>query len=205
MTQADLAQSGRATESQAKPSNGESSNRYVVVDSILAKRGYDRGELIGVLQDIQGVYHYLPEELLTYVAIALRMKPATVFGVATFYAQFSLEPKGKYVVKVCDGTACHVKNSEAIYRAIRKKLKLADNKYTTPDRLFTVEVVRCLGACSIAPAMVINEQVHPKLTPEAATLIIDTLIERELGDQGENGEDGSSADDAVATSKGGAR
>ncbi|MGI5835273.1 MAG: complex I 24 kDa subunit family protein [Chloroflexota bacterium] len=205
MTQADLAKGGHATEPPAKPSNGESANRYVVVDSILAKRGYDRAELIGVLQDIQGVYHYLPEELLTYVAIALRMKPATVFGVATFYAQFSLEPKGKYVVKVCDGTACHVKNSEAIYRAIRKKLKLADNKQTTADRLFTVEVVRCLGACSIAPAMVINDQVHPKLTPEAAGVIIDTLLERELGDQGENGDGETSTEDAVVSSKGGAQ
>lgn len=201
MTQADLAQGSRAAKPQPKPYNGESGNRYVVVDSILAKRGYDRAELIGVLQDIQEAYHYLPEELLTYVAIALRMKPATVFGVATFYAQFSLEPKGKYVVKVCDGTACHVKNSEAIHRAIRKKLKLADNKYTTPDRMFTVEVVRCLGACSIAPVMVINEQVHPKLTPEAATVILDTLIEREMGDQGGNGE-GGTAVGATSSSKG---
>lgn len=204
MTQADLAQGSSAPESHSKPSNGESSNRYVVVDSILARRGYDRAELIGVLQDIQEVYHYLPEELLTYVAIALRMKPATVFGVATFYAQFSLEPKGSYVVKVCDGTACHVKNSEAIHRAIRKKLKLADNKYTTPDRMFTVEIVRCLGACSIAPVMVVNEQVHPKLTPEAAGVIIDTLIERELGGPAENGQ-GEAASTAVGSGKGGVR
>ncbi len=187
MTQADLAQGSRAAQSHAKPSNGESGNPFVVVDSILARRGYERSELIGVLQDIQEVYHYLPEELLTYVAIALRMKPATVFGVATFYAQFSLEPKGKYVVKVCDGTACHVKNSEAIHTAIRKKLKLSDNKLTTPDRMFTVEIVRCLGACSIAPVMVINDQVHPKLTPEAAGLIIDALLEREIGEPGGNG------------------
>ncbi|GEM_PF-21840 len=196
MTQAHLARESRATQPDAKqPNGGAPHNPYVVVDGILAKRGYDRSELIGVLQDIQDAYHYLPENLLTYVAIALRMKPATVFGVATFYAQFSFEPKGKYVVKVCDGTACHVKNSEAIHTAIRKRLKLAENKYTTPDRLFTVEIVRCLGACSIAPAMVINGQVHPKLTPEAAGLIVDALLEREMGEptaEG-NGEDATAA------------
>jgi len=204
MTQADLAQGSRATDSQTHHSNGESNNRFVVVDSILANRGYDKAELIGVLQDIQEVYHYLPEELLTYVAIALRMKPATVFGVATFYAQFSLEPKGKYVIKVCDGTACHVKNSEAIRKALRKKLKLSDNKFTTPDRMFTLEVVRCLGACSIAPVMVINDQVHPKLTPEAACLIVDALIERELNATIEN-EGNDRASEAAASVEGGAR
>jgi len=179
-------------------SGGEPHNPYVVVDGILEKRGYDRSELIGVLQDIQDIYRYLPEDLLTYVAIALRMKPATVFGVATFYTQFSFEPKGKYVVRVCDGTACHVKNSEAIHTAIRKRLKLTENKYTTPDRLFTVEIVRCLGACSIAPAMVINEQVHPKLTPEAAGLIVDALLEREMSELAANG-DGEGTSEAAAT------
>jgi len=182
-TRIDAARAAEAERASDQPSAPESGNRLVFLDGILAKRGYQKSELIGVLQDIQEAYHYLPEDLLTYAAIALGLKPATVYGVATFYAQFSLEPKGKYVVRICDGTACHVRGSMAVLSAVRKKLKLADGKATTPDRMFTVEVVRCLGACSIAPAMVINDQVHPNLTPEAAGLIVDTLMKR--GSDGE--------------------
>ncbi len=188
---ADTPRTAAAENEADRPSHPEPGNRLLFVDGVLARRGYQQSELIGVLQDIQEAYHYLPEDLLTYVAIALRMKPATVFGVATFYAQFSLEPKGKYVVRICDGTACHVRDSMAVHSAVRKKLKLTEGKQTTPDRLFTVEVVRCLGACSIAPAMVINDQVHPKLTPEAASLIVDALVKR----------DGAGAE-AAATSEG---
>jgi NADH-quinone oxidoreductase subunit E len=154
-------------------------DRWVLVDNVLAKHGYQKSELIGVLQEVQKEFNYLPEEVLTYIAAALRMAPASVFGVATFYAQFSLEPKGKYVVRVCDGTACHVRDSEGICAALRRRLNLSGAVFTTPDRLFTLEIVRCLGACGIAPVMVVNEQVHPQLTPEAAVAIVDALIERE--------------------------
>src|SRR5512141_1224521 len=88
------------------------------IDAILQKHGNRRTALIAVLQEIQNTYRYLPEDLLTYVATALNLSPATVFGVATFYAQFSLEPKGKYLVRVCDGTACHVKESPGVYDAV---------------------------------------------------------------------------------------
>jgi NADH-quinone oxidoreductase subunit E len=124
-------------------------NKLVEVEHVLARHGYQRSELIGILQDIQGLYHYLPEEALNYVATALGASPTTVFAVATFYAQFSLEPKGKYVVRVCDGTACHVKNSEKIYDAVARKLKLREGGATTADGLFTLETVACLGACGI--------------------------------------------------------
>ena len=154
-------------------------SRLVTVDAILEKHGYLKSNLIAVLQDIQSVYHYLPEDMLNYVATALGTTPATVFGVATFYAQFSLDPKGKYVVRVCDGTACHVKSSMAVYSAIRKLVKLQDGRITTPDRLFTLETVACLGACGLAPVMVVNEQVHPAVTPDAARLIIQALMSRE--------------------------
>lgn len=149
------------------------------LDAILAKNGYRRTALIAVLQEIQNTYRYLPEDLLTYVATALRMSPATVFGVATFYAQFSLEPKGKYLVRVCDGTACHVKSSQKVLDAVRKKVSLKAGKVTTPDQLFTIETVACLGACGLAPVMVVNEQVHGQITPEAAEIIIDELMKRE--------------------------
>ncbi|HHX42641.1 MAG TPA: NADH-quinone oxidoreductase subunit NuoE [Chloroflexi bacterium] len=154
-------------------------NRLVEVEEILDRRGHSSTELIGVLQDIQERWHYLPEDALNYVATTLGMSVNTVFGVATFYAQFSLEPKGKYLVRICDGTACHVKGSQSIYDAIKKKLDLRDGRVTTADGLFTLETVACVGACGIAPVMVINDQVHSQLTPEAAEIIIDTLMARE--------------------------
>ena len=86
------------------------------------------------------------------------VSPATVFGVATFYSQFSLEPKGKYVIKICDGTACHVRGSSPVYNAVMNRLKLVDGKFTTDDGLFSVETVSCLGACGLAPVCVINEK-----------------------------------------------
>ncbi len=153
-------------------------NKLVEVERVLARHDYARSELIGILQDIQGLYHYLPEEALNYVATALGTSPTTVFAVATFYAQFSLEPKGKYLVRVCDGTACHVKGSEKIYQAVTKKLKLREGRATTADGLFTLETVACLGACGIAPVMVINDAVHPQMTPEAAEAILTALSAR---------------------------
>ncbi len=154
-------------------------NRLVEVENVLARHHYKRSELIGMLQEIQEAYHYLPEESLNYLATAMGPSPTAVYAVATFYAQFSLEPKGKYLVRVCDGTACHVKNSERIYDVLAKKFKLREGKATTADGLFTLETVACLGACGIARLLVINDQVHPQMTPEAAEIIINTLIERE--------------------------
>ena len=161
-------------------STPELDGRRALVDGILARHDYQRSELIGVLQEVQSAFRYLPEDILTYISGAMRIAPATVFGVATFYAQFSLEPKGKYVVRVCDGTACHVRNSDGICAALRRKLRLSGDTFTTPDRLFTLEVVRCLGACGIAPVMVVNERVNPQLTPEAAVAIVDALLKREV-------------------------
>ncbi len=154
-------------------------NKLIDVERILARHGYKQSELIAILQEIQEAYRYLPEHALNYVATALNMSPTTVFGVATFYAQFSLDPKGRYLVRVCDGTACHVKNSQRIYDRLAKKLRLRDGRSTTSDGLFTLETVACLGACGIAPVMVINDAVHPQVTPEAAEAIVDTLVRRE--------------------------
>ena len=104
------------------------------------------------------------------------LQPA-YYGVATFYSQFSLNPKGKYEIKVCDGTACHVRKSIPVLNAIRKKLKLQDGKITTEDSNFSLETVSCLGACGLAPVVVINEKVYPQMTPEAISIIIDKLIQ----------------------------
>jgi NADH-quinone oxidoreductase subunit E len=127
------------------------------------------------LQAIQHEYQYLPEEVLTFVATSLDLPPARVFGVATFYAHFALEPKGKHVIRICDGTACHVKQSLPILSAIHEKLGTSEKQKTTGDTLFTVETVACLGACGLAPVLVIDDQVYGGMTPERAVSLLDEI------------------------------
>jgi len=105
------------------------------------------------------------------------LSEAKVYGVATFYENFSLEPKGKYVIKICDGTACHVRNSTAILNEIRSVLGVSQEHPTTDDMMFTVETVSCLGACGLAPVCTVNDKVHPAMTPEKARTLIEELKE----------------------------
>jgi len=135
--------------------------------------------LVPILQAVQEEYRYLPEEVLTYVATALRVPPARVFGVATFYAHFALEPKGKHVIRLCDGTACHVKNSIPILEALRNRLGVDEEHKTTPDMMFTVETVACLGACGLAPVLVIDDEVHGQMDPERAVTLVDEILKKE--------------------------
>ncbi len=151
--------------------------KFNAVVEILEKYEYDSSRLITILQLVQEEYRYLPKEVLPYIATALNMPIAEVYGVATFYAHFSLEAKGKYVVKVCNGTACHVKGSMPIVDALYKKLNLTKEQTTTPDMMFTVETVSCLGACGLAPVMVVNEKVFGEVTPEKISEIIDDYLE----------------------------
>ncbi len=147
------------------------------LDKIMTDYGYKKSNLIAMLQSVQQIYKYLPEEAITYIGAKVEgLSPATVFGVATFYAQFSLEPKGRYEIKVCDGTACHVRGSMPVLKAVKKKINLKDGKMTTEDGLFSLETVSCLGACSLAPAMVINGKIYPKMTEDAVSMIIDVLL-----------------------------
>ncbi|HAR96652.1 MAG TPA: NADH-quinone oxidoreductase subunit NuoE [Deltaproteobacteria bacterium] len=157
----------------------ETLRRFERVCEIVDQNSRNPARLIPILQAVQAEYRYLPEEILTFVATSLGVSPAKVFGVATFYSLFTLKPKGKYIVRVCDGTACHVKGSMDLHTAIREKLRLAPGKETTTDMLFTLETVNCLGACGLAPAMVINEEVFGQLTPEKAVAIIDEIIQKE--------------------------
>ena len=153
---------------------------FKAIDEILKSCDYKKSHLIAMLQKVQAIYRYLPEEAMTYIGEKVDgLSPATVFGVATFYAQFSLEPKGKYEIKVCDGTACHVRGSLPVLNAIKEKIKLEDGKFTTKDGLFTLEIVSCLGACGLAPVVVINEKVYPQMTPDAISVILDTLMKEE--------------------------
>ncbi len=146
-----------------------------VVDSYNCRRE----NLIAIMQDIQTKYKYLSADVLECIAAKLGVGVAKVYSVATFYENFSLEAKGKYIIKVCNGTACHVRKSQPIYEALREKLGLTGKQKTSKDMLFTLETVACLGACSLAPAMTINDEVHAKMTPEAAVALIDEIIAKE--------------------------
>lgn len=150
------------------------------VQSIIENYDYDKARLITILQKVQDEYRYLPEEVLTYIATALDMPVAEVYGVATFYSHFTLSPKGKYVVKVCNGTACHVKGAMSLVDVLFKKLELNESKTTTDDMLFTVETVSCLGACGLAPVMVINKKVYGQVDQAKTEEIIDQIIKEEI-------------------------
>jgi len=149
------------------------------VQRIIEECGASKSALIPILQQVQEEYRYLPQEILAFVATALDLPPATVFGVATFYAQFSTEPKGKYIIKVCDGTACHVRGNKTIVDAIRNKVGLKPGEHTTRDMRYTFETVACLGACGLAPAVVINDKIFGHMTPDKVVAAIDSLESEE--------------------------
>lgn len=147
------------------------------LDMILQEHNYDKSKIIAIMQAIQKEYRYLPEHMLSYIAKELKISEAKVYGVATFYENFSLEEKGKYVIKVCDGTACHVRKSIPILEEFRKILGTTQENPTTEDKLFTVETVSCLGACGLAPVCTVNDEVHPAMTPEKVRELVKQLKE----------------------------
>lgn len=155
------------------------SSYYRKADEIISRYARDACSLIPIMQDIQAEYCYLPPELLSYVAGEIGVTETKAYSVATFYENFSFEAKGKYVIKVCDGTACHVRHSTPILEALWKELGLSRKKRTTDDMMFTVETVSCLGACGLAPTVMINEQVYPSMTPEKVLAVIETLRSKE--------------------------
>lgn len=153
---------------------------YAKVDEILSTYGYKKSNLIAILQKVQEQFRYLPLDVMTYIGTKMEgLSPATVYGVATFYAQFSLEPKGKYEIKVCDGTACHVRGSMPVLNAVYQCLNLKDGVYTSEDGLFSVETVSCLGACGLAPVVVVNDKVYPQMTADAIKIVIATIMNEE--------------------------
>lgn len=150
------------------------------LDEIINSYEGKKSNLIAILQKVQEVYRYLPEDAMIYIGTKIEgLSPATVYGVATFYAQFSLEPKGKFEIKVCDGTACHVRGSMPVLNAIKARLDLTDGKMTTDDGLFSLETVSCLGACGLAPVVVINGKVYPQMTSDAIRIVLDTLLKED--------------------------
>ncbi len=136
------------------------------LDRILAQFAGVKGALIPILQRVQDAYDYLPRQVLPRIAAKTRIPLADVYGVATFYAQFHLNRRGRHLIRVCDGTACHVRGAPKNIEALEKNLGLVPGS-TTPDYEHTLEVVYCLGSCGLAPVAVVDNQVCGRLTPDA--------------------------------------
>ncbi|PWM44968.1 MAG: NAD(P)H-dependent oxidoreductase subunit E [Clostridiales bacterium] len=152
---------------------------YKKLDEITSGFEHTQQSIIPMLQAIQGHYHYLPNEVFSYLAKKINVSEAKIYSVATFYENFSLEAKGKYVIKVCDGTACHVRKSIPILNCLREELSLSDKKKTTDDLMFTVETVSCLGACGLSPVLTVNDKVYPAMTPDKTAELLHQIKEEE--------------------------
>lgn len=148
------------------------------VEEVLRKYEYKRENLIKILLEIQEHYRYLPEEVINYVGVAMGIPPSKIYGVVTFYAQFSLKPKGKYTIMVCDGTACHMAGSQEVLKGIEEEIGLKPGE-VTKDLMFSLDQVGCLGACALAPVMVINNEVYGNLTREKVKEILKGIKEKE--------------------------
>ncbi|HZK20990.1 MAG TPA: NADH-quinone oxidoreductase subunit NuoE [Oscillospiraceae bacterium] len=149
-----------------------------LIDDVLKEYAGVKGSLITILQKAQEVYGYLPEDVLYKISESTGIFPARVFGVATFYAQFRFQPIGKYLIMLCEGTACHVNGAESILKAITDTLDIKDGE-TTKDGLFSLKTVACLGCCSLSPAIMVNEETYGNLTTEKVKLIIKELQKKE--------------------------
>ena len=134
------------------------------LDAIIDRYRSSEGNVITLLQDTQETFGYIPKEAVDYLSRNLGIAPSRFYGVATFYVQFHLKPRGKNVITACCGTACHVKGSERLYNSVRQELSLGEGQDMTEDSEFTLERVNCVGACSLAPVFLINKKVHGKAT-----------------------------------------
>ena len=143
---------------------------------VIANHHDQPGGLMPVLQEAQGIYGYLPLEVQQMVADGLGISLSEVYGVATFYSQFSLTPKGKHKISVCLGTACYVKGSDKILEAVENQLGIKSGECTA-DGLFSIDSCRCVGACGLAPVMTIDEEVYGKLVPDQVKKILDSYKE----------------------------
>ncbi len=142
-----------------------------LLDSLIEKYKDKKGNLIPLLQGTQDIFGYIPHEAFEKISSEVGIELSDMYGVVTFYAQFRLNPVGKHIIKVCHGTACHVQNANAITDALKESLKINDGE-TTEDGMFTLESVACLGCCSLAPVMMIDNDTHGKLTGGQAVKII---------------------------------
>ena len=146
--------------------------QYDALDRVIEEHIHEPGALMPVLQGAQEIFGCVPIDVQKYIAQALHTTLSDVYGVATFYSQFSLQPKGEYLVSVCLGTACYVKGSQKVLDKLSEVLDIPVGQ-TTPDGRFTLQATRCLGACGLAPVMTINEEVYGRLTPDQIPAIIE--------------------------------
>jgi NADH:ubiquinone oxidoreductase subunit E len=146
---------------------------YMELDRIIEEE-FDNHEenLIMMLQEIQKRYNYLPRPALDYLSVKVGVPKSRIFGVATFYSTFSLEPRGRNIISICLGTACHVRGAERVHERLHEKLNICDGE-TTPDKRFTLESVRCIGCCSLGPVVKINEDTHGRLSSDQVGEILD--------------------------------
>ena len=145
--------------------------QYDALDRVIAENKDLPGALMPVLQGAQDIFGCVPMDVQKYIAQALNVTLSEVYGVATFYSQFSLQPKGEYLISVCLGTACYVKGSQKVLDKLSEVLNVPVGG-TTPDGRFTLQATRCLGACGLAPVMTVNDEVYGRLTPDAIPDII---------------------------------
>ena len=145
---------------------------------VIAAHKDQQGAMMPILQEAQEIYGYLPIEVQKMIADGLGCPLEQVYGVSTFYSQFTLEPKGEHVARVCLGTACYVRGGKSVLDAFKKKLGI-DVGETTPDRLFTLEVGRCFGACGMAPVVMVNDDVHQRVKPSRVGDLVAKLVAEE--------------------------
>lgn len=138
-------------------------------EQILDKYYSEKGSVISILQDVQEAFGYIPEDAVFWFSKKLNIPASNFFGVATFYAQFYLKPRGKNIITACCGTACHVKGAEPMINRIRADLAVAEGEDTTHDGQFTIEKLACVGACSIAPVLIVNKKVYGNMSPDKAS------------------------------------
>ena len=163
--------------------NCQKSNDFTLLEPCLQKYATVPGSLITILQNAQEIYGYLPVDVILHISQRTGIKVTKIMGVATFYSQFRLEPVGKYLIMLCQGTACHVNGSEKIEKAIKEEIGISDGE-TTADGLFTLKNVACLGCCSLSPVMMINDETYGSLTPDKTVTIL-----RELRLKAQEGEE----------------
>ena len=150
----------------------ENKEKYEQLQEAIARHKGERGAVMPVLQEAMNIFGYVPQDVQEIIADGLGVTLSEVYGVATFYSQFSLEAKGEYVIGVCLGTACYVKGSQKIMDELTKQLQVEVGR-TTKDGKFTLNATRCLGACGLAPVMMINDEVYGRLTPDQVSGILD--------------------------------
>ena len=146
---------------------------YKELDTIIEKEfNNDKENLIMMLQAIQKTYNHLPRPALDYLAVKIGVPYSKIYGVATFYSTFSLEPRGRNIISICLGTACHVRGAERVHERIKETLAIGDGQ-TTEDKRFTLESVRCIGCCSLGPVVKINEDMHARLPSDQVGKVLD--------------------------------